>query len=338
MKKLLPVLLLTLAPLALAADAPKHPYPDDYKPQPCAATNICSAVKMSEFGPLAKLRGFTLPQEWVVAHWDELMTLMQPVCTKVANCQTVPGNHWVWCKDILAEEFSASCSTKYTDPRDQERCRYFSAIFFLGQDERARTSHAKAQECGTAARAGQPERTLDYWMVPERLPVNFEGALTIYAIDSETHIPVMAHLSVDSGRFSPIDTVGGRSLTDYAQRYKVTMKRVKRADGHHDVVAPTVTMSAGGYRTETFTLPVDESQMVVEMSPKTLQRGKNTVTITATDSVTGQKVDARIMGNDRVLGKTNVPFEMEWKNGEEAPEIWVISLYNIYDDVVVWKP
>ncbi|HEX2836455.1 MAG TPA: hypothetical protein VHW00_25845 [Thermoanaerobaculia bacterium] len=334
MKKLL-LAVLCLAPLAFAADAPQHPFPDDYKPQPCAPQDICTAVKPSEFGPIAKLRGYTLPQEWVNAHWDELLSLMHPLCAKVANCQTVPGNHWVWCKDILADEFPASCSTKYTNPVDQERCRYFSVVFFLGQDDRARLAHPTAQECGTTARAGQAERTFEHWMQPATLPVNFDGKVTFYAIDSETRIPVMVHLSIDSNRFSPTDTIDGTPLTGYPQRYKLALRKSPRADGHNDFVAPTVTLKADGYRTETFTLPIAKSAMVLEMSPKTLKRGKNSVTITAKDSVTGKAVDARVMGNDRVLGKTNVPFEVEWKKGEDAPEIWVTSLYNIYDDVVM---
>ncbi|MGN6185278.1 MAG: hypothetical protein ACTHQM_16695 [Thermoanaerobaculia bacterium] len=336
MKNLLAALSLVLAPLAFAADAPKHPFPDDFVPQPCAAKDICTAVKQSEFGPLAKLRGLLLPQEWVIAHWDELLTLMHPLCEKIANCQTVPGNHWVWCKDILFDDFAASCS-KFDDPVDRERCTYFSVVFFLGQDDRTRVTHPEAQKCGAEARAGQPERTLEHWMQPEVLPASFDGKVTFYTIDSETHIPVMAHVTVDSNRFFPTDTIDGKPLTGYAQRYKLAFKKVKRADGHYDVVPPVITITADGYRTESYDLPIAESSMVLEMSPKTLQRGKNTITITAKDSVTGKPVDARVMGNDRVLGKTNQPFEVEWKKGADAPEIWVTSLYNIYDDVVVWK-
>jgi hypothetical protein len=76
--------------------------------------------------------------------------------------------------------------------------------------------------------------------------------------------------------------------------------------------------------------------MILTMSPKTLKRGNNTVTITARDSVTGKPVNARVMGDDRVLGKTNQPFVVEWKKGQPSPEIWVTSLYDIYDDAVLF--
>lgn len=326
---------LLLAPLALAGDAPRPPFPDDYKPQPCAPKDICSSVPRAQFSGLAKLRGYTLPQEWVVTHWDELMRLMHPVCEKVANCQTVPGNHWVWCKDVLTDDFTNACSA-FADETDRERCRYFTAVFFVGQDEPTRLSHPAAQKCATEQNAGKPERTLEYWMLPAKLPFGFDGRITIHAIDAETRIPVMAHVTIDASRFSPVDSIDGTPITGYVQQYRLRMKHVSRADGHRDVVPPIITLTAPGYRTETFALPVEESEMILEMSPKTLKRGKTVVTITARDSITGKPVDARVMGDDRVLGKTNRPFVVEWKKGQPSPEIWVTSLYDIYDDAVVF--
>jgi hypothetical protein len=73
--------------------------------------------------------------------------------------------------------------------------------------------------------------------------------------------------------------------------------------------------------------------MKVEMKPAKLRRGKNIVTITAVDSVTGKPVEARVMGGERVLGKTNQPFEIEITG--KRPEIWVTNLYDRYSDVVV---
>ncbi len=335
MKTFLSVLLL-LAPLAVAGEAPRAVYPDDYTPQPCAPRNTCSGVPASEYTGLAKLRGYRLPQDWVVAHWDEMMTLMNPLCEKVANCQAVPGNSYLWCKDILTEDFPGSCSA-FTDETDRERCRYFTAVFFVGQDSRARSAHPEAQRCATEQNAGRPERTFEYWMIPAKLPVPFDGRITIYALDRESRIPVMAHLAIDSSRFLPMDTIDGTPLAGYVQKYRLELKRVARADGHRDVAAPVITITAPGYRTEQFTLPVELSEMVLEASPKTLKRGRNTVTITARDSATGKPVDARVMGDDRVLGKTNHPFVVEWKKGAPSPEVWVTSLYNAYDDAVVFE-
>jgi hypothetical protein len=73
--------------------------------------------------------------------------------------------------------------------------------------------------------------------------------------------------------------------------------------------------------------------MKAEMKPAKLRRGKNRVTITAVDSVTGKPVEARVMGGERVLGKTNEPFELEITG--KQPEIWITNLYDRYSDVVV---
>jgi hypothetical protein len=109
--------------------------------------------------------------------------------------------------------------------------------------------------------------------------------------------------------------------------------RVPNAAGHKDVLPPAVTLQAPGYRTVTFRLPMEIPSMKVTMSPAKLRRGKNTVTVTAVDAATGKPVEARVMGGQLVLGKTNVPFELEVVG--KAPEIWVTSLYDRYNDVVV---
>lgn len=77
--------------------------------------------------------------------------------------------------------------------------------------------------------------------------------------------------------------------------------------------------------------------MTVKMDPdpSELAPGTHTVTISAHDAATGEPVEARIMGGHHVLGKTNVPFELTIAKGEKRPEIWVTSLYDRYDDVVV---
>jgi hypothetical protein len=116
------------------------------------------------------------------------------------------------------------------------------------------------------------------------------------------------------------------------------LTRIPNANGHRDVAAPEVRVEAPGYRTVTFRLPVDVPQMSVEMTPslKKLKPGKNTVTIVARDTATGQPVEARVMGGGyTVLGKTNEPFELELVRGQKRPEIWVTSLYDRYSDVVV---
>jgi hypothetical protein len=336
MKKLL-VAFLLLAPLALA-EGPRAPlYPDDYKPQPCAPKDICSTLPRSEFGQIAKIRGFELRQEWVIAHWDEMLKLMHPMCEKVANCQAVPGNPWVWCKDIHYDDFVAKCDA-FTDADDRKRCTYFVSVFFLGQDDPARKAQDEAQACAVAQAAGQPERDLKVWMKPTSMPLNFKGKLIVYAIDAETNLPVMANLAVTGPELLyPTESIDGSPVAGYAQTYTLMMNRVPRADGHRNVEVPVITISAPGYRSQQITLPIEKPRMTLEMSPKTLKRGKNSVTITARNAATGKPVELRVMGDDRAIGKTNVPFEVEWKKGEASPEIWVTSLYDLYDDVVLFK-
>ncbi|HET8799265.1 MAG TPA: hypothetical protein VFO89_16370 [Thermoanaerobaculia bacterium] len=338
MKALLAALLL-LGPLA-SASAPAQErafYPSDYEPQPCAPQNICTTLKQSEFHQIAALRGFELPPEWVLAHWDEIVPRMQAPCAKVANCQAVPGNHWVWCKDLLSGDFVRACDA-YSDAEDRRRCTFFVAVFFTGQDGAARGAHAAAQQCAIEARKGKPERTLAVRMVPEKLPPDFDGRIVIHAIDAESRLPVMARVSVDGpNRLVPVESMGGVAVTGYKIEYKLALKRVPRSDGHRDVAVPVITVRADGYTPVEIPIVTDRSSMIVEMSPKKLRRGKNTITISARDSVTGEPVDARVMGDDRVLGKTNRPFELDWKRGQPLPEIWVTSLYDRYDDVVVVK-
>jgi hypothetical protein len=72
--------------------------------------------------------------------------------------------------------------------------------------------------------------------------------------------------------------------------------------------------------------------------PSKLGRGKNTVTVAATDASTGKPIEARVMmGTHTILGKTNVPFELELAKGQKREEIWVTSLFDRYSDVVVAK-
>jgi hypothetical protein len=98
-------------------------------------------------------------------------------------------------------------------------------------------------------------------------------------------------------------------------------------------VAPEVRIEAPGYRVESFRVPVEVPVMKVTMKPAKLKRGKNSVTITAIDSITGKPVEARVMAGEIVAGKTNAPFQLEISG--KRPEIWITNLYDRYSDVVV---
>ncbi|HUR79951.1 MAG TPA: hypothetical protein VM733_04255, partial [Thermoanaerobaculia bacterium] len=129
------------------------------------------------------------------------------------------------------------------------------------------------------------------------------------------------------------DVPAGLPTTFYKVPWKPQPFRVSNAQGHRDVVAPEVRIEAPGYKTASFRLPMTVGSMKVSMKPAKLKRGRNSVTITATDSMTGKPVEARVMAGQLVAGKTNQPFELEITG--KRPEIWVTNLYDRYSDVVV---
>lgn len=328
------LILLLLTPAALAVEKPRPIFEDTYVRQSCAPTGNCATALQSQFSGYANLRGDYLPAEWVSANWDRMLALMAPVCEKIANCQAIPGNDWVWCKDQLATNFHSVCDV-LPDEEDRKRCRFFSNVYAFAQDSAARTKHEEIQACAIAANAGKPLKELEVWTVPADIPLGFKGRVTFHAVDRETRIPVMADVAIEGGKLNPEESLGGRTLTGYLLSYQLALRQLPRPDGHRNFAAPIVRLNATGFKPVEYALPVELSRMVVEMTPKTFKRGTNTVTITAKDSITGKPLEARVMGNDRVLGKTNVPFTFEWKKGQKLPEIWVTSLYDIYDDVVV---
>ena len=84
-------------------------------------------------------------------------------------------------------------------------------------------------------------------------------------------------------------------------------------------------------------LPIDRPKMTATLEPAQLTPGTNTITVRAIDADSGKPIYARVMAGDRVLGDVNKPLTLEWKRGEKRPEIWVTSLYDHYNDVVVLK-
>lgn len=341
MKTLFAVLLLAGASFfaadASAADAPaRERFPSDYKPQPCAPT----AEAVCESFPLRKLtdyavafRGFDLESEWVDKHWNEMREAFLPICAKMGNCFTVAQNDWVYCLDIQRDEMLATCDRYPAGSEDREQCTMFAMTYYIGLGAKTEL-HREAQNCiaGTAAE----ERTLEVWMTPQTIGPDFDGKLTIYAVDAETRIPVRARYSID-GPGELRSTEGPIPTAGYTAIWKPQLKRVPNAEGHQDVVVPTATLEAKGYKPYTLTMPMAVSKMIVEMSPAAhqLKRGKNSVTITARDSETGKPVEARVMAGEYVLGDTNKPLELEIARGKKRPEIWVTSLYDRYSDVIV---
>ncbi len=336
MKTTLAVLLLTGATLFAGDVPPREPFPSDYKPQPCApsAEAVCDSFPMRKITNYASaFRGFDIDSAWVDAHWEEMRQAFLPLCGKMGNCFTVAQNDWVFCLDMQRTAMLATCDRYPAGSRDRDQCTMFATTYFIGLGAKTEL-HENAQKCAAETAAG--ERTLEVWMTPETIGPDFNGKLTMHAIDAETRIPVRARFSIDSPG-SLRSTEGPVPTTGYESIWEPTLKRVPNANGHRDVIVPTATFEAKGYQPFTLRMPMTVSKMIVEMSPRAdeLRRGINTVTITARDAETGKPVEARVMAGEYVLGETNKPLQIEISRGRKRPEIWVTSLYDRYSDVVV---
>jgi hypothetical protein len=335
MSRLLAIVLL-LAGSALAQSRP--PYPDDYKPSPCASVApVCKTFRQSQFSNIAAVRGFDIGQEWVDAHWAELGEALAPSCAKIAAC-FAQNDSFTFCNDVVSTEVNANLCDRYPEgTEDHRKCNFFVRTYLFGHDRNSREPWEKIQEC-VKAQPSSGERTLEWWMSPATIGPDYPGQFEVYTIDSETHVPIRARLILDvKAQIYASDVPDGLPTSFYPVPWKGKLLRVPNADGHRDVVAPEVRIEAAGYKTVTFRIPFDVPKMTLKMDPdpSKLKRGKNTVTITATDAATGKPVEARVMGGTTVLGKTNIPFELEIVKGQKRPEIWVTSLFDRYNDVVV---
>lgn len=337
MSRLLAICLLLATP-ALAQT--RQPYPDDYTPSPCAsAAPVCQTFRQSQFANIAALRGYDIGQEWVDAHWAELSEALGPTCQKIATC-FASNDSYTFCNDVVFDGAYVSACNRYPEGTDEHRkCSFFVRTYLFGHDRNSREPWEKIQECAKA-QPSTGEKTLEWWMTPATIGPDYPGSFKVYTLDSETRVPIRARLVLDvKPQIYASDVPDGLPTSFYPVPWKGKLLRVPNAEGHRDVVAPEVRIEAAGYKTITFRIPYDVPKMTLKMDPdpSKLKRGKNTVTITATDAATGKPVEARVMGGTTVLGKTNVPFTLEIAKGQKRPEIWVTSLFDRYNDVVVAK-
>jgi hypothetical protein len=335
-KTLLLVMLLTFPALAQSPSAIREAFPSDYTPSPCAADTaaVCKSFameKMSSYG--ATFRGFDMRQEWVNEHWDEMTKAFTPLCTKIANCFTVKVNDWVYCLDIMREDFIGTCNRFPADSEDRRQCTMFAMTYYIGLGAKTQL-HKASQDC-IAANPTTGERKLEAWIQPQTFAFDFHDLMTVFAYDAETHIPVRALVTIDAGTLR--STEGPVSTAGYATKWRAGLKNVTNAQGHRDLVGPTMTLTATGYQPLTIPMPVEVPKAIVEMTPPAaeLKPGTNNITVTARDAATGKPAELRVMAGDRVVGKTNTPLQLELMPGKKRPEIWVTSLYHRYSDVVV---
>lgn len=336
MKTLLAILLIT-APLTLA-DAPKREaFPSDYVPHRCAPSDLCGSVSRGQIVEYAAtLRAFDLDRDWLRKNWDDLVASMKPICDKVASCIATPGNEYVFCTDLIRDEFLATADQFPRESEDYRQWKMTALTYYISHFRSFRLAHKEAQAC--AKPTATDKRRLDVWMNPERIGPDYDGTLTIYAVDAETRVPIMAEVSFEGQKVVRAkDAPMGKPTVTYPLEWAVTFNRVPSANGHRDLVPPTVRVEAKGYDPVTFTMPVEVPRMKVEMTPRArrLRTGRNTITVTARDAKTGELVEARVMAGDTVLGETNKPLVLEIPRGAKRPEIWVTSLFDRYSDVVV---
>ena len=335
MKKTLSLLILAAFPL-FAGAAERNPFPSDFTPSACApeAGSVCETFAKQNFVTFgAQFRGFDLDRKWIDAHWEEMRTAFLPICAKIANCFTIPGNPSTFCIDLARNEFQRPCDRFEPGTRDHDQCTMFATTWVIGLGIK-KQQHLEAQSCATKAASGE-KRKLEAWTSPSRITADFDGKLRIFAIDADSRIPVRARIASDGpGRFR--STEGPVPTAAAILEWNPRLKRVPNAEGHTNVVVPSFTLEADGYEPLTIPAPMEIGTMLVEMTPSRaeLRSGRNMVTITARDAVTGQPVEARVMAGAHIAGEANTPFELVIEAGK-VPEIWVTSLFDRYSDVVV---
>jgi hypothetical protein len=324
------LLAVTLAPLHAATP---QIFPDDYKPTPCAVENVCASFSRSELTGLgARMQGYTnMSQNWIDAHWDKLLTEIQPFCKKLETCYTTAGNTNMFCNDVVLTQMMTVCDQFPAKSSDYEQCFLMLRTFATGVDLKSWKTFESAQPCAKA-NAPTATRQLDLIMKPATLPPDFDGKIIIYALDKETRVPMKSAIAVEGEIIYSREAPDGTLTTSYPFSWRSKLRR-----NGSEVVAPMVTITRPGYETIAFRMPVEARTMAVTMAPaqNKLKRGKNTVTVTAKDPVTGQPVEARVLVGERDMGEANQPFELELKRGEKPAEIRVRSSFDRYNDVVV---
>lgn len=346
--RLLPIALLSCA---LPAFAQSHdPFPPDYTPSPCAVEDSCKTFPRSNM-PSAALQelGFRLDAFWVDQHFDAVVNAMAPACRRHATCLGTAGNIFWFCNETLGIEVRPICDKLFprnVSPTDWNECTWLRDTILMGIEGVKGAWQAK-QECAKAA-AKPHTKPLDFWMVPAKLPVGFSGDLMFYALDPDTHVPVLARIEFEGQQVWSPANPAGNPITFHAVPYTLKFNRIPNADGHTDVVPPTITVISPAYPAAVpgpaypdlkLRLPVDVPKVIVEMNPPAakLRRGKNSVIIAARDADSGKPVEMQIMLGEDAIGQTNKPVTIEIAKGGHHPEIWLTSVFNRYSDVVVAK-
>jgi hypothetical protein len=327
-----PVLAALLVLIAIPAMAQTRSiFPPDYKPSPCAPQNVCESFTEVDF-PSAALHFLlrNLDGAWDAQHKVELTSAVQPYCTKRATCMATPGNMWWFCNDVFAQELRLECDARFKSARDNEQCHTWMDTFAVGVDQRGKGDWEAAQACAMEkVPAPSTLKKMVWWVTPSPIPVDYKGPIQIFTIDTDTHVPVQADISFEGQTFYATDPPTGKPVSYYMFKWPRKLVRVPNAEGHTDLIPPMMTISAAGYEPVKVPVPTVVPKMIVS-----LKREGKTITVTATDSVTGKPVEAQVYLDEHTIGFTNQAIELPAKT---KSGIWVRSPYDRYGDVVVAK-
>jgi len=337
---LLVVCLAALTSSAIAAD--KKSFPDDYKASPCAPANSCPTFERGNMPSAAfNFLGLQLDRAWIAAHGDEMTTAFEPICRKQATCMATPGNLFAFCNDVISEELRDTCRDRFPRSKDKhewEQCEAFMETFALGVDQRTQALWLVAQACANEKTPAVDKATpLVWWITPSPIAPDYGGYISINAVDPDTHVPILADISIEGQIiYVPTNPVGSLQ-TYYPFHWKPKYARVKAANGHSDVVAPNVTIKAPHYPDIHFKMPIEPRKLMIDLVPpaRQLHAGKNTLTVVAKDETTGKPVELRVMYGDTPVGTSNEPIELMIDRKGKRREIWVTSLFDQYSDAVV---
>jgi len=218
-------------------------YPSDFKPAECASKEKCESFTDVSFIQAAHaflLR--TLDTKFDNQYSDEFETTAQKFCVKRATCNASPGRVWWFCNDVFAQELRATCDTRFTPNSDDwGQCRTWMDTYSAGVDQRGSKDWVLAQECLKKTTPQPGLRQMDWWSVPETIPVGYTGNVRIFAVDRETHVPVQADIRFEDQIIYATDPPVGQPVTYYVFKWPRKLNRVTRADGSIRALRPACT-------------------------------------------------------------------------------------------------
>ena len=336
MKRLLLAALLCGAGALHAADAPRATFPDDYTPTTCPTVS-CQSFEESDMRSAAgTFLGLTLDLDWMHTHLPQLKREFEPLCKKATACFATAPNTNMFCMDILAPEFRAICARDYpkeTSPGEYQKCYEVVETYLLGLDQRMRPRFDETRACAAKNDPLRTNKTLDAWIVPSKITMPAkEAKITFYAIDRDTHVPVLAAIQVEGqSLYAPANSAGSLA-TGYEFTWPVQFVRTKNAAGHVQASAPLVTITADGYTPVTMRMPVDVPQVVVTTTPALRCGRTQRVTISVKDATTGELVLGRVVVGNTTAGPIGRRLKLDLRKNAE---VWLADLSNGAADVQV---